>query len=127
MARGRIAEAEAACGQARAAAEARRDSGSAQLASSLLCLGRARHAAGDPAGAAPLLAEGVQIREASYGPDHPSLAEALAADGQALAAQGAARAARERLQRALAIQQRRLGASHPATRETVEALRALDK
>jgi len=127
LARGRTAEAEAACGQARAAAEARRDSGSTQLASSLLCLGRARHAAGDAAGAAPLLAEGVQIREAAYGPDHPSLAEALAAHGQALAAQGAAKPALARFQRALAIQQRRLGSSHPATRETAEALRALDK
>jgi hypothetical protein len=73
------------------------------------------------------MAEGVRTREAAYRPDHPSLAEALAQQGRVLAAQGAVKPGRECLQRALAIRRRRLGSSHPATRETAEALRALDK
>ena len=127
LARGRTGEAEDACQQARTAAEARGESGRTQVATAQLCLGRARQAAGDAAGAKTLMAEGVRIREAAYGPDHPSLAEALAQQGQVIAAQGDAKQGRDRLQRALAIQQRRLGSSHPAIRETAEALRALDK
>jgi hypothetical protein len=51
----------------------------------------------------------------------------LGQQGQVLAAQGDAKQARQRLGRALAIQEHRLGSAHPVSRETAEALRALDK
>jgi tetratricopeptide (TPR) repeat protein len=127
IAQGRASEAEAACQQARTAAESSRPAGRTSLASALLCLGQARAAAGDPAGAEPLLAESVRIREAAYGPDHPTLAEALTAQGRLLALRGEARQARDVLSRALRIRERRLGPAHPAVAETREALSGLDK
>lgn len=122
LAQGRTAEAEAACGQARSAAEAIHNSGRTTLASALLCLGRARQAAGDLPGAGSLLAEAVRIREAAYGPDHPSLAEALTAQGFVLVQRGETKRGRDVLRRSLRIRERRLGPAHPACAETRAAL-----
>src|SRR6185503_2089946 len=84
LARGRADDAEAACGRARTALESRPESSRTLLASSLLCLGEARLAAGDLEAAGPLLGQALRIREAAAGPDHPWVAEALTARARLL-------------------------------------------
>jgi tetratricopeptide (TPR) repeat protein len=120
LAQERIREAEAECGQARAAAEAQGPSGRSQLSSALLCEGRVRQAAGDRPGAASLLAEALTIRESAVGPDHPVVAEVLTAQGVLLIEQGETKRARDVLQRALRIRERRLG---PTIRDRRDARR----
>jgi tetratricopeptide (TPR) repeat protein len=122
IAHGRVAEGEAACAEARATLSARPESGRTLLASAALCAAAGRLAAGDPAGAAPLAAEGRRLREAAGGHDHPWVAEALVAEADVLVGQGRAGDARRALLRAQRIQQRRLGDRHPAYLETTARL-----
>ena len=60
---------------------------------------------------------------AACGPDHPSLAEALTAQGLVLVQQGETKRGRDALRRSLRIRERRLGPAHPACAETRAALK----
>jgi len=89
------------------------------------CLAEASLLRGDCTGAIERARSVLGIREASYGPDGPPIAEALTLLGRAQAAGGHLGEARSTLDRAHAIQERRLGDRHPATLQTVRALGVL--
>jgi tetratricopeptide (TPR) repeat protein len=126
LARARIAEGEAECDAARRSLSERADGSRTLLASALLCAAGGRLAAGDPQGAATLAAEALSLREAAAGPDHPWVAEALVASADVLVEQDRPADARRLLVRARRIQERRLGARHPAYAATLARLRALE-
>ena len=69
----------------------------------------------------------VRILEAAYGPNGPPTAEGLALLGSVYLAAGHALKARESLDRAVRIQEQRLGAEHPSTVRTRQALAGLTR
>lgn len=114
-------DADAACGGARSRLEATPSTSRALLATSLQCLGEARLAEGDLAGASALLERALQLREAAVGTDHPWVAETLTAQ-RVLGRQQQTEGAKSVLQRARRIREKKLGPRHPALAETVQAL-----
>jgi tetratricopeptide (TPR) repeat protein len=125
VAQGRLEDAEALCGRARAAAAARPQTSRPQLARLSTCFARWNLARGDAAAAVRDAREAVRLNESAYGPHGPPTAEALSLLGLALKASCDPGGAAESLRRALKIQREKLGPSHPATVRTSRALNDL--
>jgi tetratricopeptide (TPR) repeat protein len=90
------------------------------VASSLLNLGNVYHSQGQPAAAQPFYERALAIRERALG-ESPRVAEALVASAENLEALGRGEEALAQLGRALAIQEKTIGADHADTATTLVA------
>ena len=122
VARANAGEWQAADSALRAALTLSVDTTSTEHVSLLIAAGEVAVRVGRVAEGEAAVRRGLALREAAFGPSHPSVAQALVALGNVLRLRGDAAGADLVFRRALTLQEILLGGSHPEVMRTLRAL-----